>query len=616
MPTLNLGILAHVDAGKTSLTERLLFDAGVIDRMGSVDNGDTQTDTNAIERRRGITIRAAVAAFTVGDLQVNLVDTPGHPDFIAEVERALGVLDGAVLVVSAVEGVQAQTRLLMRALRNLGLPTVIFANKIDRRGARVEDLIAEIERKLSLSVYPVNAVENGGTAAATSRPFPLDESMAELLDRQASGGSDVPAVFGSALTGTGVETLLAMLAKMRPAPADVSALDGTVFAIERDLSGRRRAYVRLFGGEVRTRQLVQLRRRTPEGVTSHRERVTSLEVIGRRESHATSGAIARIGGLTDVRVGDWIGAGRRSGSTEHFARPGLEALVTARHEIQTTDLRNALGELAQRDPLINTRALHGGATSVLLYGDVQKEVLAATLREEFGVDAVFHRSDVVHLERPVGTGEASDRMSWVGFAAVGLRVAPGRPGTGVVYRCGIEPGWLRRAFHNAIEETTRRTLDQGLNGWPVTDCVVTLIDGAYDAATSTGTDFRVLTPLVLMDALAQARTRVFEPCHWFELDVPDGTVGQVVTRLAAFEADVRDTRPIGSSWLIEGEMPARLVQEFRQLLPGLSRGEGVWTSHLRGDRALKGVSPSRARTDGNPCDRQAYLLYLRQGGPR
>jgi len=147
--TLNIGILAHVDAGKTSLTERLLYDTGAIARLGSVDGGDTQTDSGAIERRRGITVRTAVAAFSVGATRVNLIDTPGHPDFIAEVERALGVLDGVVLVLSAVEGVQAQTRVLMRTIADMRLPALLFVNKIDRPGARHAELLAEVRRTIA-----------------------------------------------------------------------------------------------------------------------------------------------------------------------------------------------------------------------------------------------------------------------------------------------------------------------------------------------------------------------------------------------------------------------------------------------------------------------------------
>src|ERR1700752_3216895 len=173
MRTLNLEILAHVDAGKTTLSERLLFAAGAIDHVGSVDAGTTQTDTLELERERGITIRSAVATFLVGDLAVTLIDTPGHPDFIAEVERVLGVLDGAVLVISAVEGVQPQTRVLMRALQRLRVPTLIFINKIDRGGADVDAVLRGIERRLAVRAVPLTRATTAGTRAAeTAEPAP------------------------------------------------------------------------------------------------------------------------------------------------------------------------------------------------------------------------------------------------------------------------------------------------------------------------------------------------------------------------------------------------------------------------------------------------------------
>src|SRR5215213_2921525 len=169
MRTLNLGILAHVDAGKTTLTERLLYAAGVIDEIGSVDKGTTQTDSLALERQRGITIKSAVISFAIDDLTVNLLDTPGHPDFIAEVERVLSVLDGAVLVVSAVEGVQPQTRILTRALRRLRIPTLIFVNKIDRAGADCGRVLKEISERLTPATVATTSVDGEGTRDASVR---------------------------------------------------------------------------------------------------------------------------------------------------------------------------------------------------------------------------------------------------------------------------------------------------------------------------------------------------------------------------------------------------------------------------------------------------------------
>ncbi|MEU4742276.1 GTP-binding protein, partial [Actinosynnema sp. NPDC023658] len=284
-------MLAHVDAGKTSLTERLLFDHGAIPRLGSVDGGDTQTDSGELERRRGITIRSAVAWFALrdpvlGDLQVNLVDTPGHPDFIAEVERALSVLDGAVLVVSAVEGVQAQTRVLMRSLRRLRLPTLVFVNKVDRVGARQADLVAEIRRRLTPAVVPVTRVDRLGTrdAGVVARPFTDPDFAAEVLEAladhdlallaravdgdvpddlagplrdQTCRGLVHPVFFGSAISGAGVAELADGVRRyLAPRPVTSDEPRGTVFAVDRAANGEKVAYLRLFSGEVHGRQRV------------------------------------------------------------------------------------------------------------------------------------------------------------------------------------------------------------------------------------------------------------------------------------------------------------------------------------------------------------------------
>src|SRR5438045_6286269 len=238
--TLNLGILAHVDAGKTTLTERLLYEAGAIDAIGSVDAGTTQTDSLALERQRGITIKSAVASFALHDVHVNLIDTPGHPDFIAEVERVLNVLDGAVLVISAVEGVQPQTHILMRALQRGRIPTVLFVNKIDRAGADDERVLHAISQRLTSEIVALGAARDPGTRGATFTPYGAEDAgfrnrLAELLAErderllaayveddsgisyrrlrdalatQTKRALVHPVFFGSAVTGAGVESLM------------------------------------------------------------------------------------------------------------------------------------------------------------------------------------------------------------------------------------------------------------------------------------------------------------------------------------------------------------------------------------------------------------------------
>ncbi|MFG1677013.1 GTP-binding protein [Micromonospora sp. NPDC049282] len=651
MQTVNLGIVAHVDAGKTSLTERLLHATGVIDRLGSVDAGTTRTDTGEIERRRGITIRSAVAALPVRDRQVNLLDTPGHSDFVAEVERALGVLDAAVLVLSAVEGVQPHSRRLMRILRALRLPTLIFVNKIDRVGARADELVADVRRLLTPAVAPLGTVRAPGTPDALFRPDGPryddsaahrlaevlaehdDELLAALVDdlppdpdrldaalrEQVAAGRVHPLLFGSALSGAGVPELLDAVATLLPAspPAEPEPR-ARVFAIEREPTGERVAYLRSYGGQLRARQRVVAYRREPDGrITATRARITRLDVVGATTDHAapalTAGHIARVVGLTGVRLGDQLGGPAGLDGRSFFPAPTLEAVVRPRDPARALALHAALLDLADADPFIRTRVAPAGGTSVLLYGEVQREVLAATLAEGYGIEATFGPARLMHVERPTGAGAAVEVIGHGFLGTVGFRV---EPGSGVDYRLAVELGSLPPAFHRAIEEATRAALDQGRYGWPVTDIRITLTHSGYWSPITTAGHFRDLAPYVLMQALAEAGTRVFEPCRRFEAEVPADRLGPVTSYLGRLGARIDGTDEIPAGWRIGGVLPARLEPEAQQRLPDLSGGEGLWSSAPGGDRPVAGDPPRRPRTDGNPFDRVEYLRFLARPGSR
>src|ERR1700722_2717679 len=334
--TLNLGILAHVDAGKTTLTERLLFAAGVIDEIGSVDAGTTQTDSLALERQRGITIRSAVASFAIGDVAVNLIDTPGHPDFIAEVERVLSVLDGAILVVSAVEGVQAQTRVLMRALVGLRLPTLLFVNKIDRPGADDERVLRAIASKLGVDAIALGATSGLGTGAAAFGLWQPDDgaSRARLTGTLAAHDDSIlaayldgdaaalpadrlrtelaaqtrravvyPVICGSAATGAGVNALMAAIPELLPAAAGDpdGPVSGRVFKIERGDAGEKISYVRMFSGTLRPRDRLHF----GSGKVG---KVTAISVFERgsasRLPAVSAGELAKLRGLPEIQGGD------------------------------------------------------------------------------------------------------------------------------------------------------------------------------------------------------------------------------------------------------------------------------------------------------------------------
>ncbi len=546
MRTLNLGILAHVDAGKTTLTERLLYAAGVIDEPGSVDAGTTQTDSLALERRRGITIKAAVVSFVIDDLTVNIIDTPGHPDFIAEVDRALGVLDGAILVLSAVEGVQPQTRVLMRALQRLQVPALLFVNKIDRAGANRERVLAAITQRLTRAIVPMGTTSRIGTRAAAFEPgLPPDATLAEILAEhddamldayvdgatrvartrlrsalaaQARHGRVYPVFFGSAITGAGVDALIDGIAGYLPATA-ATGTDGdretaaTVFKIERGSKGEKIAYVRMFAGRLSVRDRVDTGAAT-------RHKVTALRVFEHGgaipRDHVNAGEIAMVWGWHDVRVGDHIGPAPAKAAQPHFAPPTMEAAVIARDPDDGTRLRRALGQLAEQDPLINVRdegARH--ELSVSLYGEVQKEVLGAMLADDFGIDVTFAETTTLYIERVATTAEALELLQDDAnpySATVGLRIAPGSPGSGIVFRLDVDhrdvPAHIYKNADNfvaSMAQYVEQALTVGRYGWPVTDCIVTMFASGYYASDgprkpnlptprTTAADFRKLTP--------------------------------------------------------------------------------------------------------------------------
>jgi ribosomal protection tetracycline resistance protein len=647
---LNLGILAHVDAGKTSLTERLLYRAGVIDEVGSVDDGSTQTDSLALERQRGITIKSAVVSFEVDGVTVNLIDTPGHPDFIAEVERVLGVLDGAVLVVSAVEGVQAQTRVLMRTLRRLRIPTLVFVNKIDRGGADAERVVREIAGKLVPAVVPMGAVAGSGRdarylpygAGDSAFAAALTELLAEHDDRLLGayvGGVPVPypglmgilaaqtrqarvhPVFcGSAMTGAGLEALTAGITGLLPAAAGEATgpLSGTVFKVERGPAGEKIAYVRMFSGTLRTRDRLD-----------SEDKVTAVSVFENgaavRRDRVTAGRIGKVWGLGGIRVGDPIGA-PLAGERRFFAPPTLETVVTPCRPGDAGALHVALVQLAEQDPLINLRE-DGIRREILvsLYGEVQKEVIQATLADDFGIAVTFRETTTICVERVNGTGAAVEVMKGEGnpfLATVGLRVEPAAPGSGVGFRLAVELGSMPYSFFKAVEETVRETLLQGLRGWPVIDCLVTMTRSGYaprqsamhatfdKSMSSTGADFRSLTPLVLVDALRQAGTTVHEPMHRFRLELPADTYGAVLPLLGRLRAVPRAPEVRGSTCTLEGDIPAARVHELGQRLPGATRGEGVVESAFDHYEPVRGSVPARSRTDHNPLNRKDYLLQV------
>jgi ribosomal protection tetracycline resistance protein len=550
----------------------------------------------------------------------------------------LNVLDGAVLVVSAVEGVQGQTRVLMRALQRLEIPTLIFINKLDRAGADPDRVLAAIARRLTPDIVPMGMGQGLGSAAAAFVPFGPDdrgfrdtlaEHLAEhdeavlaayvdnrhlpcdrlrdALAQQSRAGRLYPVFMGSAISGAGVETLLSGIAELLPGTvADLEAPpSGTVFKVDRGPAGEKLAYVRMFAGALHNRQRLQLR--------GGDAKVTGVEAFERgavvRRDRVVAGEIARLRGL-DVRIGDSIGISPRP-AARHFAPPTLETLVEA---ADRRALWTALGQLSEQDPLINLRKDDiRQQIFVSLYGEVQKEVIEATLLTDYGLGVAFRETTMICVERPLGSGAAVE----VAFkppnpfiATVGIRVEPGPVGSGLDNRLEAMFGAMPVAFYEAIEAAIGETLRQGLMGWQVTDAIVSVTDAAHKAPMSTAGDFRNLTPLVLMEALRLAGTAVCEPIHHFLIDLPSEALAAALSVLARLDAVPGQPVLGGASYVVEGEIAAARVHELQQLLPGLTHGEGALETSFAGYRAVAGSPPARRRSDNNPLNRKEYLLHV------
>ncbi|EPY7710417.1 GTP-binding protein [Bacillus pacificus] len=643
MTTINIGIVAHVDAGKTSLTERILYETNVIKEIGRVDGGSTQTDSMELERQRGITIKASVVSFFIDDLKVNVIDTPGHADFIAEVERSFRVLDGAILVISAVEGVQAQTKILMRTLQKLNIPTILFVNKIDRRGANSEKVVKQIKTILSNEAFPFYSVLNEGTKEARiieyksyddriERLAPYNESLLESyvnneivtdtmlrkeLIKQIAQANVYPIFFGSAMTGIGVSELLENISALLPAHnlSQDEELSGIVFKIEREPSGEKIAYVRVFSGNLHVRKHVDIQR---DESLPHKEKIKKMCMFHNGDAVQTStvpsGEFCKVWGLSDIKIGDIIGARTDYIKNIHFAEPQMEAAIDAVPKERIHDLYAALMELCEEDPLIKVWKddVHN-ELYIRLFGQVQKEVIETTLFEKYNLQVTFSNTRVVCIEKPIGIGisvEVMGEKTNPFYATVGFKVERGELNSGITYKLGVELGSLPLAFHKAIEDTVFQTLKQGLYGWEVTDIIVTLTHTGYASPVTTASDFRNLTPLVLMDALKKAETYVYEPVNAFEFTVPEQAISTAMYKLAAISATFAEPIFNNDSYQLTGSLPVAKTENFKRMLHSFTEGEGIFSTKPAGFTKLKPPFPTRKRVDYNPLNRKDYLLHV------
>ena len=582
-----VGILAHVDAGKTTLAEAMLFDAGTIRTCGRVDRGDSHLDTDLMERDRGITIFSSQAALEHAGTAITLVDSPGHVDFSAEAERTLAALDLAVLVVGANDGIQGHTRTLWRLLERHGIPTIIFANKVDLlpdAGSLAERnaLLAALCARLSEGCLPIE--ELTGEAAAMTDEAALEEFLetGELSDattrRLFAERHVLPCLFGSALKNEGVAELLDAIAKLAPTRAWPDEFAARVYRVSRGERGERIAWLKITGGELRARQQVN---GVADG-TPWSEKINELRIYtgSRFEpiSNVSAGGVCAVTGLSHVRPGDALGA--ESAPERPILAPVLTyGVLTGGADIHT--VLSALRELAEEDPMLAVSwDEHLQEIRLRLMGAVQLEVVRDLMARRFGLDIDFGPGSILYEEtisKPVtGVGHFEPLRH---YAEVHLRLDPAPRGSGVTFGSeysedDLDRNWQRLVLTNAQE----RELVGVLTGAPVTDVRITLVGGRAHLKHTEGGDFRQATYRAMRQALMTARElgecMLLEPWYAFELELPTDKVGRAMSDLTRMSARFGSPEQMGDEARIAGEVPASELGDYALQLAEYTSGQG------------------------------------------
>ena len=635
MKIINLGILAHVDAGKTTLTESLLYTSGAIAEPGSVDKGTTRTDTMNLERQRGITIQTAVTSFQWEDVKVNIIDTPGHMDFLAEVYRSLSVLDGAVLLVSAKDGIQAQTRILFHALQIMKIPTIFFINKIDQEGIDLPMVYREMKAKLSSEIivkqkvgqHPhINVTDNDDMEQwdavimgndellekyMSGKPFKMSE-LEQEENRRFQNGTLFPVYHGSAKNNLGIRQLIEVIASKfySSTPEGQSELCGQVFKIEYSEKRRRFVYVRIYSGTLHLRDVIRISEKEKIKITEMYV-PTNGEIVP--ADHACPGEIVILADDT-LKLNDILGNEKLLPHKTWIDNPMplLRTTVEPQKPEQREALLNALAEIADTDPLLHfdiDTVTHEIMLSFL--GKVQLEVICSLLEEKYHVGVAMKEPSVIYLERPQKKASCTIHIEvppnpfW---ASIGLTVTPLPVGSGTQYKSEVSLGYLNQSFQNAVMEGVRYGMEQGLYGWGVTDCQICFDYGVYYSPVSTPADFRFLAPVVLEQALKKAGTQLLEPYLSFTLFAPQEYLSRAYNDAPKYCAIIESTRLEKDEVIFKGEIPARCIGEYRNDLNFYTNGRSVCITELKGYQETSGEPVFQPRRPNSRLDKIRHMF--------
>lgn len=577
-----IGILAHVDAGKTTLSEALLYRSGAVRKLGRVDHGDAFLDHFALERERGITIFSKQARLTLPDAEIQLLDTPGHADFSAETERTLPVLDAAVLVISGTDGVQSHTRTLWRLLERRGVPVFVFVNKMDLAGADKDALLQNLKEKLGDGCVDFTAPQ---TARDEEAALCGEDAMNEFLEtgRLTDGTISAlmarralfPCWFGSALRLEGVDALLTALSRLTPRPDYPAAFGARVYKISRDAQGARLTWMKITGGTLRVK--APLSGEDKQG--KWEEKADQIRLYSGTKftaaDAAEAGTVCAVTGLSRTAPGQGLGA--EPAGAPSLLEPVLSYQVLLPEGCDPHAALNRLRELEEEDPSLHivwneqTRSIR-----IQLMGEIQMEILRRLIADRFDLNVEFGQGGIVYRETISNTVEGVGHYEPLRhYAEVHLLLEPGEPGSGVqadtICPEDMLPGHLQRLILSHLEE---RAFPGVLTGSPLTDVKFTLASGKFSVKHTEGGDFRQATYRAVRQGLLQAESVLLEPWYQFRLEVPAAQTGRALTDLQRMGGETDAPETAGDETVLTGSAPVAGLRGYAAEVAAYTRGQG------------------------------------------
>ena len=615
MKKIVIGILAHVDSGKTTLSEALLYQSGSISRLGRVDHKNSFLDTFSLERDRGITIFSKQAVFQYNDTEFTLLDTPGHVDFSAETERTLQVLDYAVLVISASDGIQSHTQTLWKLLAKYNVPCFIFINKMDLDSADKARVLTELKTKFSDGCIDFGSSSNSEFYESIAL---CDEKLLnQYYENEQINKKDIiaciyqrkifPCMFGSALKLNGVEEFLECLYSYTQMPEYGSEFAGKVYKISED-KGQRLTFLKVTGGSLKVKEILKsVKNENSEKVNQIRiysgDKFTVIE-------EAAAGTVCAVTGITFTRPGDGLGAEASTGM------PVLEPVLTYRLELpDTIDAHTALEKmkiLEAEDPQLkvvwNERL---GEIQVQLMGDIQLEILETIIAERFGINASFGKGNIIYKETIADTVEGIGHFEPLKhYAEVHLIMKPAKRDSGIVFRTDckedlLDKNWQRLILTHLYEKTHIGVL----TGSPITDMEITLVSGKAHAKHTEGVDFRQATYRAVRQGLRSANSILLEPIYEYTLEVPTENIGRAMTDIQRMHGTFNSPETIGEFSVINGTAPVSTMYDYAREVVQYTHGKGRLICTLKGyepchnaDEVIEKMGYNCDGDTDNPCD--------------